>query len=305
MHARGGRDHGPVRPAPRGVARAPTSARTFRPATTSVSWRTRWSTADPTAVVGSIIDAGDNHPLAARRAGVWEVADVADRITLEVARYRPDAGGGAHLPVVRGALPQGLGRPRRAQLHQGPHRRDAVLSLVLPHGRVRQLRHDRQRRAQAHLRHLPDRLRAGPGAGRAAAQLPGHPRPGRRHRRLHGKLATVKPWIVRKAEKPIAEGEYRQTPAQLDEYKQYSMCINCMLCYSACPVYGLDPQFIGPAAIALAQRYNLDSRDEGAQPAPRHPVPSTRGSGAAPSWASAPRCARNTSTRPGRSSATS
>ena len=43
------------------------------------------------------------------------------------------------------------------------------------------------------------------------------------------------------------------------------MCINCMLCYSACPVYGLDPEFIGPAAIALAQRYNLDSRDQGAR----------------------------------------
>jgi fumarate reductase iron-sulfur subunit len=42
------------------------------------------------------------------------------------------------------------------------------------------------------------------------------------------------------------------------------MCINCMLCYAACPIVGLDPKFIGPAAIALAQRYNLDSRDEGA-----------------------------------------
>ena len=42
------------------------------------------------------------------------------------------------------------------------------------------------------------------------------------------------------------------------------MCINCMLCYAACPVYGLDPLFSGPAAIALAQRYNMDSRDEGA-----------------------------------------
>jgi fumarate reductase iron-sulfur subunit len=50
----------------------------------------------------------------------------------------------------------------------------------------------------------------------------------------------------------------------MDEYQQYSMCINCMICYSACPVYGLDEQFIGPAAIALAQRYNLDSRDDGA-----------------------------------------
>jgi fumarate reductase iron-sulfur subunit len=38
-----------------------------------------------------------------------------------------------------------------------------------------------------------------------------------------------------------------------------------MLCYSACPVYGLDPEFTGPAAIALAERYNLDSRDRGAR----------------------------------------
>ena len=78
------------------------------------------------------------------------------------------------------------------------------------------------------------------------------------------KLVRVKPWIVRAAEKPLAEGEYLQTPDEMDEYKQFSMCINCMLCYSACPIYGLDPKFIGPAAIALAQRYNLDSRDEGA-----------------------------------------
>ena len=78
------------------------------------------------------------------------------------------------------------------------------------------------------------------------------------------KLSEVKPWIVRKEEKPLAEGEFLQTPEELDAYKQFSMCINCMLCYAACPVYGLDPTFIGPAAIALAQRYNMDSRDQGA-----------------------------------------
>jgi fumarate reductase iron-sulfur subunit len=78
------------------------------------------------------------------------------------------------------------------------------------------------------------------------------------------KLVRIKPWIVRAAEKPLASGEYLQSPEEMDEYKQFSMCINCMLCYSACPIYGLDPKFIGPAAIALAQRYNLDSRDEGA-----------------------------------------
>ena len=78
------------------------------------------------------------------------------------------------------------------------------------------------------------------------------------------KLVRVKPWIVRQVEQPLADGEYLQTPEQLEDYKAFSMCINCMLCYSACPIYGLDPKFIGPAAIALAQRYNLDSRDEGA-----------------------------------------
>jgi fumarate reductase iron-sulfur subunit len=79
------------------------------------------------------------------------------------------------------------------------------------------------------------------------------------------KLSRVKPWIVADEAAPPAgeHGEHLQTPAELEEYHQYSMCINCMLCYSACPVYGLDESFVGPAAIALAQRYNLDSRDDG------------------------------------------
>jgi fumarate reductase iron-sulfur subunit len=78
-----------------------------------------------------------------------------------------------------------------------------------------------------------------------------------------GKLQQVKPWIIRREEQPLSQGEYLQTPDELDVYKQFSMCINCMLCYAACPVYGLDPEFVGPAAIALAQRYNKDSRDQG------------------------------------------
>jgi fumarate reductase iron-sulfur subunit len=78
------------------------------------------------------------------------------------------------------------------------------------------------------------------------------------------KLREVNAWLVPAEEKPVSEGEYLQTPLQLAQYKQFSMCINCMLCYAACPVYGMDNSFIGPAAIALAQRYNLDSRD-GAQ----------------------------------------
>lgn len=77
------------------------------------------------------------------------------------------------------------------------------------------------------------------------------------------KLQSVRPWIIRKEEKPVSEGEYLQSPEQLADFKKYSMCINCTLCYAACPIYGLESSFTGPAAIALAQRYNLDSRDEG------------------------------------------
>src|SRR5262249_15338243 len=81
------------------------------------------------------------------------------------------------------------------------------------------------------------------------------------------KLKEVKAWLVPRKELPVIGSEdylrkeYMQTPAELAHYKQFSMCINCMLCYAACPVYGLEPEFIGPAAIALAHRYNLDSRD--------------------------------------------
>ncbi len=76
------------------------------------------------------------------------------------------------------------------------------------------------------------------------------------------KLHQVKPYIIRKD--PAPEGkEFTQSRADLSKYKQLTMCINCMCCYAACPQYGLDKNFIGPAALALAHRYNLDSRDQG------------------------------------------
>ena len=74
------------------------------------------------------------------------------------------------------------------------------------------------------------------------------------------KLQWVKPWIIRDPT-ALGPGEHRQTNAQIDQFRQFSMCINCMLCYSACPVIAVEPSFVGPAAIALARRYDLDSRD--------------------------------------------
>ena len=55
-----------------------------------------------------------------------------------------------------------------------------------------------------------------------------------------------------------------QSPAELASYKQFSMCINCMLCYAAPARSTVWSQTSSAQrAIALAQRYNLDSRDQG------------------------------------------
>jgi len=77
------------------------------------------------------------------------------------------------------------------------------------------------------------------------------------------KLSSVKPYMLVEQQKPLSEGEYLQTPALLNVFKQYTQCINCLLCYAACPQTGLNENFVGPAALALAHRYNLDSRDGG------------------------------------------
>ena len=78
------------------------------------------------------------------------------------------------------------------------------------------------------------------------------------------KMKESKTYLIPKEPRSIEEGEYRQSPLELDAFRQYSMCINCLLCYSACPQYALGPEeFIGPAALALTYRYNADSRDGG------------------------------------------
>lgn len=75
-----------------------------------------------------------------------------------------------------------------------------------------------------------------------------------------GKLKSVKPYLI-SGDSP--GGTHIQTPRQMEEYYQYSQCINCLLCYAACPQYGLNQNFTGPAALALLHRYNADSRDAG------------------------------------------
>ncbi|MFQ5809829.1 MAG: succinate dehydrogenase/fumarate reductase iron-sulfur subunit [Armatimonadota bacterium] len=58
-------------------------------------------------------------------------------------------------------------------------------------------------------------------------------------------------------------GEYFQSPEQLLKYLQFSYCIRCALCVSACPTVATDDGYLGPMALAQAHRYSADSRDAG------------------------------------------
>ena len=77
------------------------------------------------------------------------------------------------------------------------------------------------------------------------------------------RLEGIKPYLLPKEPRGLEQGEYLQTPQQLDRYKQFSACINCMLCYAACPQYGMNSKFVGSGIMAILHRYNADSRDGG------------------------------------------
>lgn len=79
------------------------------------------------------------------------------------------------------------------------------------------------------------------------------------------KHQNVKPYIIRedKAELEKPTGEFSQTPEELERYIQFSYCIKCGACLSACPTVSTSDLFIGPQAVAQAYRYIADTRDDG------------------------------------------
>lgn len=79
------------------------------------------------------------------------------------------------------------------------------------------------------------------------------------------KIESIYPYIMPREPKAIEDGTYLQTPGEMLAYQPFADCINCMLCYAACPQFGANPDFIGPGAMAMLQRYNGDSRDGGRQ----------------------------------------
>jgi succinate dehydrogenase / fumarate reductase iron-sulfur subunit len=82
---------------------------------------------------------------------------------------------------------------------------------------------------------------------------------------MFDKHRALRPFITRPDQNEIddPQGEFYQTPEQLEEYLQFSYCIKCGCCMAACPTLATDSLYLGPMPLAAAQRYNRDTRDGG------------------------------------------
>ena len=72
----------------------------------------------------------------------------------------------------------------------------------------------------------------------------------------------VKLSLIRTEEELKKPQEFIQTPTDLKEYWDLTLCTKCSLCYSACPA-AIDERFLGPSTLATNYRFITDSRDDG------------------------------------------
>lgn len=74
---------------------------------------------------------------------------------------------------------------------------------------------------------------------------------------------AVRPFLIA-PDAGAGDRERRQTPEERSLIDDATNCILCAACFSACPVVaGVNPRFVGPAAVIQAGRFQDDSRDRG------------------------------------------
>ncbi|HEV2075462.1 MAG TPA: succinate dehydrogenase/fumarate reductase iron-sulfur subunit, partial [Thermoleophilaceae bacterium] len=73
------------------------------------------------------------------------------------------------------------------------------------------------------------------------------------------KVQRVVPWLLPEGDPP--EREYIVDAESMIDVTQSMACIHCGACVSACLSMEVDPEFIGPAALAKAYRFVGDPRD--------------------------------------------
>jgi succinate dehydrogenase / fumarate reductase iron-sulfur subunit len=73
------------------------------------------------------------------------------------------------------------------------------------------------------------------------------------------KIQRVVPWLLPEGDPP--EREYIVPAEAMIDVTQSMACIQCGVCVSACLSLEVDPDFVGPAALAKAYRFVGDPRD--------------------------------------------
>ena len=73
-------------------------------------------------------------------------------------------------------------------------------------------------------------------------------------------LEAVEPYVSTRG-RQIPEKEFLQTPQERSRLNQTGNCILCGACYSECNARDINPSFVGPHALAKANRMVIDSRD--------------------------------------------
>jgi succinate dehydrogenase / fumarate reductase iron-sulfur subunit len=73
-------------------------------------------------------------------------------------------------------------------------------------------------------------------------------------------LEAVEPYVSSEA-RSIEEREFLQSPQARSRLDQVGNCIMCGACYSECNARMVTPEFVGPHALAKAQRMIADNRD--------------------------------------------
>ncbi|BAZ50864.1 succinate dehydrogenase and fumarate reductase iron-sulfur protein [Nostoc sp. NIES-4103] len=73
-------------------------------------------------------------------------------------------------------------------------------------------------------------------------------------------LEAVAPYVSTKA-RLVPEREFLQSPQERSRLDQTGNCIMCGACYSECNAREVNPDFVGPHALAKAYRMVADSRD--------------------------------------------
>jgi succinate dehydrogenase / fumarate reductase iron-sulfur subunit len=73
-------------------------------------------------------------------------------------------------------------------------------------------------------------------------------------------LEKVEPYVSSVA-RQVPEREFLQTPSERSRLDQTGNCIMCGACYSECNALEVNPDFVGPHALAKAYRMVEDSRD--------------------------------------------